>query len=42
MSIWGKIRKILGGLTDWLIAGRKLGMWDQDERPAPKPKPRKR
>ena len=28
-SFLGKVRKILGKLTDWLGKGREAGLWDQ-------------
>lgn len=32
MSILGKIKNILGALTDILLAGRELGLWKLKEK----------
>jgi hypothetical protein len=29
MSLWGKIRGLLGKITDILVAGRSAGLWNE-------------
>lgn len=31
MSVWGKVRKVLGKLTDLLLWGRQRGLWTEKQ-----------
>lgn len=38
LSVLGKVRAVLGKLTDLLIKGRQAGLWDEKNGPNPGPK----